>query len=367
MNKLKVLSLFSGIGAFEKALSNLGVDYELVGFSEIDKYATKSYCAIHNVDESLNLGDITKIDLENLPKADLITHGSPCTSFSVAGKGAGGDKGSGTQSSLMWYSVEIINKVRPKYVIWENVKNVLSKKHRHNFDLYIDTLDKLGYKSYFEVLNAKHYGVPQNRERIFVVSILDDTKYTFNFPDKTPLTKQIRDVLENEVPEKYYKDRLSDLINVSTDPIQVRQATSLGYIELESGGVCDVSYPKSKTRRGRVQERGNISPTITAAHQELIRVERTPLKFLNRNGKLSGEDYTFCVNTSHTGGLKEEYSFGVRVRQLTPLETWRLMSFSDEDYSKAVSAGISERQLYKQAGNSIVVKVLEGIFRNLLC
>ena len=140
MNKLKVLSLFSGIGAFEKALSNLGVDYELVGYSEIDKYASKSYCAIHGVDESLNFGDITKIDIKNLPKADLITHGSPCQSWSLAGKNEGGDKGSGTRSSLMWYSVEIIREVRPKYVIWENVKNVLSKKHRHNFDLYIDLL-----------------------------------------------------------------------------------------------------------------------------------------------------------------------------------------------------------------------------------
>ena len=117
MNKLKVLSLFSGIGAFEKALSNLGVDYELVGYSEIDKYASKSYCAIHGVDESLNFGDITKIDIKNLPKADLITHGSPCQSWSLAGKNEGGDKGSGTRSSLMWYSVEIIREVRPKYVI----------------------------------------------------------------------------------------------------------------------------------------------------------------------------------------------------------------------------------------------------------
>ena len=203
MRKLRVLSLFSGIGAFEKALTNIGVDFEMVGFSEIDKYATKSYCAIHNVDESLNLGDITKIDLSNLPNADLITHGSPCTSFSLAGKGAGGDKGSNTPSSLMWYSVEIINKVKPKYVIWENVKNVLSKKHRHNFDLYIDTLDKMGYKSYFEVLNAKNYGVPQNRERIFVISILGEHK-PFIFPDEIPLELKLKDILEENVEERYY-------------------------------------------------------------------------------------------------------------------------------------------------------------------
>lgn len=127
MDKLKYLSLFSGIGAFEMALKNIGIDYELVGFSEIDKYAIKSYCAVHDVAEDLNLGDITKINIDKLPKnIDIITHGSPCQSFSAAGLGKGGDKGSGTRSSLMWNTVEIVSHCKPKYVIWENVKNVLS-------------------------------------------------------------------------------------------------------------------------------------------------------------------------------------------------------------------------------------------------
>ena len=172
---MRYLSLFSGIGSPEQALKNLGIDFELVGFSEIDKYAIKSYCAIHGVSEELNLGDITKIDIESLPlNIDLVTHGSPCQDYSVAGANKGGDIGSGTRSSLMWNTVTICEHCKPKFVIWENVKNVLSKKHRHNFDKYLDEMDRIGYNNYFKILNAKNYGIPQNRERVFVVSIRKD-------------------------------------------------------------------------------------------------------------------------------------------------------------------------------------------------
>lgn len=205
---MKYLSLFSGIGAFEKALERIGVDYELVGFSEIDKYAIKSYCAVHDIDESLNLGDISKIDLDKLKELgdiDLITHGSPCQDFSIAGHLAGGDKGSGTRSSLMWCTVDIVEAVRPKYVIWENVKNLLSSKNKHNFDGYIQIMDELGYNSYYKVLNAKNFGVPQNRERVFTVSIrkdIDDNK--FEFPKGEELKVKLKDLLEKNVDEKYY-------------------------------------------------------------------------------------------------------------------------------------------------------------------
>lgn len=202
---MKVLSLFSGIGAFEKALKRLKINYELVGFSEIDKYAIKSYCAIHNEKEEKNLGDITKIDTNKLPKdIDLLTHGSPCQDFSISGQQNGGDIGSGTRSSLMWYTVDIIKDIKPKYVVWENVKNLLSEKHRHNFDSYIEILGELGYNSYYQVLNAKDYGVPQNRERIFVVSIRKNIdKNNFEFPEKQELKLRLKDLLESEVDEKY--------------------------------------------------------------------------------------------------------------------------------------------------------------------
>lgn len=126
------------------------MNYNLVNFCEFDKYAVKSYCAIHDADEILNLGDITKVEIENLPtNVDLITHGSPCQSFSVAGKQHGGEKGSGTRSSLLWNSVEIVKHCKPKFVIWENVKNVLSKKHKPVFDAYVDEMKNSGYNTYY--------------------------------------------------------------------------------------------------------------------------------------------------------------------------------------------------------------------------
>lgn len=204
---MRVVSLFSGIGAFEKALTNLGIEHDVIRFSEIDKYAITSYCAIHNVNKELNLGDITEIDPNSVPSCDLITHGSPCTDYSVAGKGEGGDEGSGTRSSLMWHTVDIVTHKKPRYVIWENVKGVLNKKHRHNFDKYLNDLESLGYNNYYEVLNSKNYGIPQNRERVYVVSIrkdIDDGSFTFPEPFDNGL--RLKDLLEDEVEEKYYID-----------------------------------------------------------------------------------------------------------------------------------------------------------------
>lgn len=152
------------------------------------------------------MGDVSKIDLDKLKDLDidLITHGSPCQDFSIAGRLAGGDKGSGTRSSLMWCTVDIVEVTRPKYVIWENVKNVLSAKNRHNFDGYLEIMEKLGYNSYYKVLNSKHYGIPQNRERVFTVSIRKDVDSGYEFPEEIELTKKLKDVLEKDVDEKYY-------------------------------------------------------------------------------------------------------------------------------------------------------------------
>ena len=198
MNKLRVLELFAGIGACSKALENLDIPHEIVDAVEIDKYAVKSFNAIHGT----NFGpqDITKWDKDI--KVDLIMHGSPCTNFSIAGKQAGGDKGSGTPSSLMYETLRIVKRLKPKYVIWENVKNLLSKRHIHNFNSYLDIMKKLGYTNYYQVLNAKDYGIPQNRERVFTVSILGDEEY--KFPPKHKLEIRLKDVLEDEVDEKYY-------------------------------------------------------------------------------------------------------------------------------------------------------------------
>ena len=172
---IKILELFGGIGACSKALERIGTNYEIADYVEIDKYAVKSFNAMH--DTNFEPQDICKWD-KNI-ECDLIMHGSPCQDFSLAGKQAGGDEGSGTRSSLMYETIRIVEKLKPKYVIWENVKNVISKKHRHNFDNYLNKMEDLGYTNYYQVLNAKDYGIPQNRERVFTVSILGNKDYGF--------------------------------------------------------------------------------------------------------------------------------------------------------------------------------------------
>ena len=196
--KLKVLELFGGIGACSKALERLNIDHKVVDYVEIDKYAVKSYNAIHGT--NFEPQDITQWDKDI--DVDLIMHGSPCQDFSLAGLQAGGDEGSGTRSSLMYETIRIVAKIKPKYVIWENVKNVISKKHRHNFDNYLQEMESLGYINYYQVLNAKDYGIPQNRERVFTVSILGDEDFTF--PPKQELKLKLKDMLEDFVSDNYF-------------------------------------------------------------------------------------------------------------------------------------------------------------------
>ena len=430
---IKLLSLFSGIGAPEQALKNIGIDYELVGFSEIDKYAIKSYCAVHGVSESLNLGDITKIDIHSLPKdIDLITHGSPCQSFSIAGKQDGGDKGSGTRSSLMWNTVDIVEHCKPKYVLWENVKNLLSKRHKHNFDSYIEIMDKLGYNNYYKVLNAKDYGIPQNRERIFTISIRKDVdNNTFTFPEPFDNGLRLKDMLEDEVDEKFYLSE--EYINrfiyslENNDFPRGKSYKVLGttvkpgnepYDKNTRQWVYDINYPISTlsatenkqpkqilmkiintpcivASRGRNPEntsditpgihteqrleinKNGTSNTLTTVQKDnyvlvkeatkkgyAIAKEGDSINFEQPNSKTRrgrvGHEVSQTLTTSCNQGTLDEY----RIRKLTPLECWRLMGFKDEQFNKAQSV-CSNSQLYKQAGNSIVVDVLEKIFENI--
>lgn len=207
---MKVLSLFSGIGAFEKALDNIGVPYELVAYCDFDKYASRSYAAIHGVAESLNLGDITKVDEKKLPKGiDLITYGFPCQDISLAGKQKGLFNADGTQtrSGLFFEAMRIIEETKPRVAIAENVKNLTSKKFALQFKIVLDSLKAAGYNNYWQVLNAKDYGIPQNRERVFIVSIRNDIDNgSFKFPEAIPLELRLKDMLEDEVDEKFYLD-----------------------------------------------------------------------------------------------------------------------------------------------------------------
>lgn len=457
--------------------------WELVNFCEFDKFAIKSYCAVHNVDESLNLGDITKVDETQLKPFNMICGGSPCQDFSIAGKGKGsvwtckycghtynpltvhwserdecpecGSKDiEKTRSSLLVEYLRVIRANKPNFGIYENVKNIVGKKFKDTtFKFFTQELEEYGYNVYWQVLNAKHYGIPQNRERVYLIFIkkeLDNGK--FKYPEPFDNGVRLKDILDDKVDEKFYisKDKvqrfLTNLNNkdallydacqvkregksreynnfcptltsrdykdprlvndnivkqigsiskcegnwnnpqvgriYSTDgcsptlntcgggshepkivqlgnvnpsgngmngnvydndgisptvttnkgeglKVAIKQATKKGYTECEIGGVADLSYPDSKTRRDRVQENGQICPTLTATETGVCRIESD-----------------------------------IRIRKLTPKECWRLQGFDDKSFEAAEQAN-SNSQLYKQAGNSIVVDVLYYIFVEL--
>ena len=335
---VKVLELFAGLGACSKALTNLDIDHEIVDAVEIDRFAVQSFNAIHGT--NFEPQDITKWDKDI--KVDLIMHGSPCQDFSVAGKGAGGDKGSGTRSSLMYETIRIVEKLKPKYVIWENVKNLLSGKHRHNFDAYLETMEGLGYKSCYQVLNAKDYGVPQNRERVFTVSVLGENN--FEFPEKQELLIRLKDILDEDVDDKYY------LTDAQIERLKTTTFNSQKY---------------------EVRIQGDIARTLLARDYkdpkciqvgQIYGTEREPNPQAGRVYSADGISPT--MDTCSGGNRMPKVTSGPRIRKMTPKECWRLMGFDDEDFEKAEKVN-SSSQLYKQAGNSIVVNVLEAILKGI--
>ena len=524
MSKIKVTELFSGIGSQVAALKRLGVDYECVGISEIDKYAIKSYEGING--PTHNYGDISKID--RLDYTDLLIYSSPCVDFSLAGKQAGliDTDGKQTRSGLLLEVGRLLMKmsdegILPKYLLMENVKNLVGKKFKPAFDIWLKALEAIGYNNYWKVLNAKDYGVPQNRERVFVVSIrkdIDTQGYTF--PEPFKLNRRLKDVLEKEVDEKYYlkqelvdtfikrlaKREVSNTIrcggagsidqkhtwDLVAEPSIVQNphgynnggiikdnaaptmtsngsyhlnnfvcnepliAASRGrnpdnplsreaglpteqMLEINHSGCSNTlttvgkdnlvvepkitvlgNYKPSGHECGRVMGVDGVSPTIKDNHGAVYSIAEPQIKQLDNvfptktrdnpnQGRVYDEnglspalncmgggnrepcvvehinacaDGTAPALTAHLHketvndctkldrhspalGVKEVGS-EIRIRKLTPKECWRLMDFTDEEYEAAEKAGVSKTQLYKQAGNSIVVSCLALIFRELL-
>ena len=468
LRKIKMISLFSGIGAFEKALDRLEVDYELVGYSEIDKYASKSYSAIHGVPESMNLGDITKIDEKELPKdIDLITYGFPCQDISMAGKQKGlfNEDGTQTRSGLFFDALRVIEEIKPRVAIAENVKNLTSKKFSEQFKIVLESLEEAGYNNYWQVLNAKDYGIPQNRERVFIVSIRKDIDTgLFQFPKGFPLELRLKDLLEDEVDEKYYlrekglalfekqketqvnrttknaditllkiahgfnpeSEEDADIFPTVTmgtschwntvikvgnvnpsgrgmngtvidskglartittekgegQKILIREATKQGYAEEYECDSVNLEQLNSKTRSGRVGH--GVAQTITTSPQQGVGIAdvepfivasrgRNPEKPSDRTAgsptvqRLEPNSQGICntLTTVHKDNyVVEPTETSLRIRKLTPKECFRLMGFDDSDFEKAEKVN-SNTQLYKQAGNSIVVPVLEHIMTAL--
>lgn len=424
---IKVIELFSGIGAQRKALINLGIQHEVIGISEVDKFAIQSYNAIYG--QTHNYGDIRTI--KRLEYADLWTYSSPCQDISVAGRQRGLTQG--TRSSLL-YEVGRLLKIAkcenklPKYLLLENVKNLVSKKFYNQFEDWVLFLDKMGYNTTWKVLNAKEYGTPQNRERVYAISIRKDLNQTFSFPETEVLKLKLSDLLDSDVDEKFYVpyDKIKNLITnlkekeVSSairvagrgtydkkhnwDCVAVKEGTKKGYSEVEIGDSINISFQNSTTRRGRVGKQ--IAQTLTTSPNQVVfggivkncgkkfvKTTDIALTLLARDYKGFGNQNSNCavhqignfIETTRFGGNPQDgrvyHTEGIsptlsakqgpcvledyRIRRLTPIECWRLMGFDDNSFYLAKNSGVSDTQLYKQAGNSIVVGVLERIFQIL--
>lgn len=271
---LRLIELFAGIGSQTQALKNIGVPHKVVAISEIDKYAITSYMAIHG--ETKNLGDICKI--EQLPDADMWTYSFPCQDISVAGKGAGIKEG--TRSGLLFEVERLLNVADvtgtlPKYLLLENVKNLVGKKFRENFDAWLAFLEKLGYKNYWKVLNAKDYGIPQHRERVFCVSIRGEHE-PFVFPEPRVLELRLRDMIDEKVEERYYlkestiRSILTSHFNQRRDSIRPPEglANTLcardwrGPQCIQVGEIVSEKYDKMHDISKRVYEPSGLSPTV---------------------------------------------------------------------------------------------------------
>lgn len=312
INELSVLELFGGIGAIRKALIRAEIPHKVVDYVEIDKNCIKSYNALYNEDFK------PKSIIDYHPptqKVNLIMHGSPCQDFSRSGLKRGGEKGSGTRSSLLFETIRIIEemKEKPKVVLWENVKGVLDKNLRASFFHYLKEMERLGYENKYEILNATDFGIPQKRERIFVVSILGKNDFKFRELEKVP-TRDISDFFEKDVSALY----------------EVRQESMLRNLRGE---------PNNTNFKGRLKVIDKYAYTISTKQ---VRVPNSGLIDIG-NGKY---------------------------RYLTEKECFRLMGFDDKDFNKLRAIypqrkGTTSSILYKQAGNSIVVNVLEAILTNL--
>ncbi|WP_455821854.1 DNA cytosine methyltransferase [Clostridium butyricum] len=305
---IQILELFGGIGSPRIALRNLGIDVKAIDYVEIDEKAVRSYNAMFKKDLAYKTQSVVNYNL----KPDILIHGSPCQDFSIAGHQKGADEGTETRSSLMWETINIIKQMgvwKPRVVIWENVKNVLSKHMRHNFNRYLEEMQKLGYTSNYAVLNAMDFGLPQNRNRVFTVSCLDGTMFNFETLERKTMVN-IKEFLEETYEEKYIVSQPSMIKKINTN---------------ETMGINVIR---------------DYANTITTKQMR-------------------------CPNSGVIDLCDGRY------RYLTERECWRLQGYSDEDFEEALKVhpgkpGKLNGALYKQAGNSIPTVFFESMFKQML-
>lgn len=365
---IRLFEAFAGYGSQAMALKRLGIPFVSVGISEIDKYAIQAYQAVHG--NVKNFGDISKINWDEVPDFDLFTYSFPCQDISNAGKQKGLAEGSGTRSSLLWECRKAIEAKKPKYLLMENVKALTQKKFLPFLYKWDEYLRNLGYSNYINVLDARDYGIPQHRERLFMVSIFGDTPYYF--PKTFELKLRLKDVLEQNVDEKYYlSKKMQGNITFFAHTCNYRSDIYKPIIKKVG------NYSKSRHNASAIVNPEGIAPTCMENHGTVTAVFEPTIPF---KGKDIHEDDGLYLNTSdnfmrkglrncsrtlkasqHDAGVCQNY----RIRKFTERECFRLMGVSEDDINKIQATGISKTQQLKLAGNSIVVDVLYHIFRKL--
>jgi DNA (cytosine-5)-methyltransferase 1 len=372
MKRLRVFEAFAGVGSQRMALRNIGIKHEVVAIAEIDGFTIDSYMAIHG--RTLNVGDISQVSVDQIPDHDLFTYSFPCQDISISGEKEGLAEGSGTRSSLLWECKKVIAGKLPRYLLLENVKNLVGTKNIADFHKWLNWLEDQGYKNYWKVVNAKDHDIPQNRERVFVVSVLQEGQVQlfdeFEFPIGTEPTKVLRDILEQNVPEKYFlSEAVQQRFQYKPEGVNVIGTTapdfrSIGWrdtvfhTDSVMGSLLATDYKQPK----QILVVGSTKPDAKIGQRHRVYDPAGAIATLEhgdfRQPKQIIVDARIGGGSQHIKILND-----YRIRKLTPREYWRLMGFTDADFDKARFQ--SDTQLYKQAGNSIVVPVLEAIFSQL--
>lgn len=393
---IRLIELFAGIGSQAKALERLGADFEHYRVCEFDKYAIKSYNAIHQT--NFVASDITQLTANDLGIIDtdkycyIMTYSFPCQDLSLAGKQKGMAKGENTRSGLLWEVERLLNECAelPQILLMENVTQVHGAKNKEHFNEWIAFLESKGYSNYWQDLNSKNFNIPQSRNRTFMVSVLGD--YRYQFPKELPLGLRLKDMLEEEVDEKFFIKSFDSLTAVNADYAMINGG-SIGKMHdvsrraYNENGLAPTIHtcgggntePKVIAGIGKRKSNGgqqwyqqdrvysdNIAISIATGfnpyYATAMRGRYDESGKIKQKIEVSDREICNAITTVQKDSL---VSSNLCVRKLTPKECWRLMGFDDEDFEKAASVN-SNSQLYKQAGNSIVVDVLYYIFENML-
>lgn len=430
MSKLRVFEAFAGYGSQSIALRNIGVEHEVVAISEIDRYAIVAYDSIHNNGENIeipskekmieelsekniaydfkkgknllpkryidlerlyiahkrskNLGDISKISTDNIPDHDLFTYSFPCQSVSVCGERKGLAKGSGTTSSLLWECQKIIESKRPKYLLMENVKNLVGKQFKPFFDEWLQWLEQQGYKNYWKILNSKDFKIPQNRERVFVISIIDKNS-EYVFPKKQKMIDLQNIITKEEAKKtkpqcrKAFEKEWDNILNSNKDIYQcdVNSGFQDCKIGLKVSPTIRANNPYTHIIEYKFPQPQKLEKTL----HDLMEKDVDDKYFMSDNciekmKRFEPKKEEFDYNISPTITTELSHHTGKNVspklckalgvyRRITPRECGRLMGLSDELIDKIENENISESQQYKLYGNSIVIQVLEALFESL--